>query len=81
MTLLPTTYRSPWPVLLLALIIGLIGSILFFGGAYLIYVGGSPYYALAGLGLLATAGLLWRGSVLALWVYVVVYATTLLWAI
>lgn len=81
MTFLPTTYRSPWPVLLLALIIGLIGFILFFGGAYLIYVGGSPYYALAGLGLLATAGLLWRGSVLALWVYVVVYAATLLWAI
>ncbi|MCM5555929.1 membrane-bound PQQ-dependent dehydrogenase, glucose/quinate/shikimate family [Pleomorphomonas sp. NRK KF1] len=81
MTLLPTTRRSPWPVLLLALIIGLIGLILFFGGAYLIYVGGSPYYALAGLGLLATAGLLWRGSVLALWVYVIVYAATLIWAV
>jgi hypothetical protein len=39
------------------------------GGLYLIHVGGSPYYALAGLGLILTAWLLWRGSALALWLY------------
>ncbi|MCM5557091.1 membrane-bound PQQ-dependent dehydrogenase, glucose/quinate/shikimate family [Pleomorphomonas sp. JP5] len=81
MSIMPAKYRSPWPVLLLALVIGLIGLVLLFGGGYLIYVGGSPYYALAGLGLLATASLLWRGSIIALWVYAVVYAATLVWAL
>jgi len=81
MAILYTTRRPPWLVLLLALVIGLIGLILLLGGAYLVYVGGSPYYALAGLGLLATAGLLWRGSALALWLYVLVYAATLVWAV
>ncbi|SCM71945.1 Glycerol dehydrogenase large subunit [uncultured Pleomorphomonas sp.] len=81
MAILYTTRRPPWLVRLLALVIGLIGLILLLGGAYLVYVGGSPYYALAGLGLLATAWLLGRGSALALWLYVLVYAATLVWAI
>lgn len=81
MAILYPTRRPPWAVLLLALIIGIIGLILFLGGAYLVYVGGSPYYALAGLGLLATAWLLWRGSGMALWFYILVYAATLIWAV
>lgn len=81
MTILYTTRRPPWPVLFLALVIALIGLVLLLGGAYLLYVGGSPYYALAGLGLLATAWLLWRGSGMALWFYVIVYAATLVWAV
>lgn len=81
MAVLYPTRRPPWAVLLLALIIGIIGLILFLGGAYLVYVGGSPYYALAGLGLLATAWLLWRGSGMALWFYILVYAATLIWAV
>ncbi|PIO96149.1 membrane-bound PQQ-dependent dehydrogenase, glucose/quinate/shikimate family [Pleomorphomonas carboxyditropha] len=81
MAILYTTRRPHWLVRLLALVIGLIGLILLLGGAYLVYVGGSPYYALAGLGLLATAWLLGRGSALALWLYVLVYAATLVWAI
>lgn len=81
MAILYSTRRPSWLVLLLALIIGLIGLVLFFGGAYLVYLGGSPYYALAGLGLLATAWLLWRGSGMALWFYALVYAATLVWAV
>jgi len=78
----PGTFRRPhWLVLLLAVVIALIGLTLIVGGLYLIYVGGSPYYALAGLGLLLTAGLLWRGSALALWVYGLVYVATLVWAV
>ncbi|WP_370677982.1 membrane-bound PQQ-dependent dehydrogenase, glucose/quinate/shikimate family [Pleomorphomonas sp. PLEO] len=81
MPILYTTHRPPWLVLLLALVIGLIGLVLLIGGAYLAYVGGSPYYALAGLGLLATSWLLWRGNALALWFYILVYAATLVWAV
>ncbi|WP_053239880.1 membrane-bound PQQ-dependent dehydrogenase, glucose/quinate/shikimate family [Pleomorphomonas koreensis] len=78
----PGTFRRPhWLVLLLALAIALIGLTLIVGGLYLIYVGGSPYYALAGLGLLLTAWLLWRGSALALWLYGLVYVATLVWAV
>lgn len=81
MAILYATRRPSWAVLLLALIIGLIGVVLFVGGAYLFYLGGSPYYVLAGLGLLATAWLLWRGSAMALWFYVLVYGATLVWAV
>ena len=78
----PGTFRRPhWLVLLLAVVIALIGLTLIVGGLYLIHVGGSPYYALAGLGLTLTAGLLWRGSALALWLYGLVYVATLVWAV
>jgi quinoprotein glucose dehydrogenase len=78
----PGTFRRPhWLVLLLAVVIALIGLTLIVGGLYLIYVGGSPYYALAGLGLILTAWLLWRGSALALWLYGLVYMATLVWAV
>lgn len=51
------------------------------GGVWLIILGGSWYYALAGAAFLLTALLLWRRSSLALWVYLVLLAGTLLWAL
>ena len=67
--------------LVMAIIVGLIGLWLTGLGAYLAALGGSLYYVLAGIGLLATAVLLYRRNAIALAVYAVVLAATLIWAL
>ncbi len=67
--------------LVMAIIVGLIGLWLTGFGAYLASLGGSLYYVLAGIGLLAAAVLLYRRNAAALVVYAVVLAGTLIWAI
>ena len=67
--------------LVMAIIVGLIGLWLTGLGAYLAALGGSLYYVLAGIGLLATAVLLYRRNAIALAVYAVVLAGTLIWAL
>jgi glucose dehydrogenase len=47
----------------------LIGLGLAGAGGYLITLGGSPYYALAGLVLLASGVLIWRGDARGAWLY------------
>jgi quinoprotein glucose dehydrogenase len=59
----------------------LIGAGLVGAGAWLIRLGGSAYYAVAGVGLLITGGLLLGGSALALWAYAAVLTGTLVWAV
>jgi quinoprotein glucose dehydrogenase len=70
-----------WLIMLLAAIIALVALPLIAGGIYLIALDGSWYYAPAGLALLATAWLLFRRSRLAVWLYLVIFAVTLAWAI
>jgi len=69
------------PADILAAIIGLMGLWLLVFGGELLTLGGSPYYVVAGVALLATALLLVRRSALALWVYAAVVAGTLIWAL
>ncbi len=69
-----------WGVKLLGWICVLLGLTLFAGGAWLILLGGSWYYGLAGLGLLLSGILLNRGSMNALWTYLLVWAGTMAWA-
>ncbi|WP_319003728.1 glucose dehydrogenase [Alloyangia pacifica] len=58
----------------------ILGLTLFGGGAWLISLGGSWYYALAGVGLVLTGVLLNHGSMKAFWLYLLVWAGTLAWA-
>lgn len=58
----------------------LLGAILFAGGIWLILLGGSWYYALAGAGLIASGLLLNRGRISAIWLYLLVWAGTMGWA-
>ncbi|MFO3798096.1 MAG: membrane-bound PQQ-dependent dehydrogenase, glucose/quinate/shikimate family, partial [Anaerolineales bacterium] len=51
------------------------------GGVWLAYLGGSWYYMLAGLGLLITSLLLFRRSIFAVWVYLLTFAGTVVWAL
>jgi quinoprotein glucose dehydrogenase len=59
----------------------LIGLVLIGGGGWLIFLKGSPYYLLAGLGLAVSGLLLFRRSLMGLWIYLAVYVLTLLWAV
>lgn len=78
--------RRPHPllrayVLIVAFLAGLAGLVLTAGGAWLMTLGGSWYYLVAGLGLVVSAIFLWRGRMLGFWLYLVVFALTVVWAL
>jgi quinoprotein glucose dehydrogenase len=77
-----TQYDRPvgWPIKLLGWVCILFGLVLLVGGVWLIALGGSWYYAPAGLGLVATGTLLNRGALAAFWLYLVIWLATLGWA-
>ena len=70
-----------WAVVALGVILGLIGLTLTIGGAWLVVLKGSPYYVLAGLGLLASGVMLVRLRALGAWIYIGVFVVTVLWAL
>ncbi len=70
-----------WAVVALGILIALIGIILALGGVRLIAAGGSWYYALAGLGLIASGGLLTVRHIWGAWIYGIVFGLTVLWAL
>ncbi|MFC3079681.1 membrane-bound PQQ-dependent dehydrogenase, glucose/quinate/shikimate family [Phenylobacterium terrae] len=66
---------------ILGVLLALIGLVLTIGGAWLAFIGGSPYYLLAGLGLCAAGWFLFRGRLLGALIYTLVFVATLLWAL
>jgi quinoprotein glucose dehydrogenase len=70
-----------WPARVVALLLGLCGAVLAFGGAWLAVRGGSAYYLLAGAAWLGCGWLMWRGRVAGLWVFAIAFAATLAWAL
>ena len=69
-----------WLTMLLAVVLLAFGAAIFGGGLWLIALGGSPYYAAAGVGLLLTAFFLFRTSMAAVPVYLLTWLGTLVWA-
>ena len=65
---------------LLAGLIGLVGAILLIGGVWLAVLAGSPYYVLAGAGLLASGFFLFKGRSIGAWIYVGIFVLTVPWA-
>jgi quinoprotein glucose dehydrogenase len=59
----------------------LLGLALLGGGAYLVSLGGSLYYVLAGLGLAATGVLVFKGRRAALWLLAALLLATLVWSL
>ncbi|MGK6354328.1 membrane-bound PQQ-dependent dehydrogenase, glucose/quinate/shikimate family [Sphingomonas sp. DT-207] len=77
-----TRARSASIVLMvLGATLGLIGLVLAIGGAWLSLLGGSVYYFLAGLGLIASGLLIFRGRPLGAGIYALVWLLTLVWAL
>ncbi|MDE1174629.1 MAG: membrane-bound PQQ-dependent dehydrogenase, glucose/quinate/shikimate family [Parvibaculaceae bacterium] len=69
-----------WPPFLLGLLLLLIGLTLTIGGGWLATLGGSPYYILAGIGLLLAGYFLARAHSAGAWIYGIVFLGTLVWA-
>lgn len=61
-------------------VIALIGIVLTIGGGWLVAVGGSPYYLVTGVAMLASGWLLIRQRLLGVWLYVAIVALTIAWA-
>lgn len=64
-----------------SIVLGLTGLVLLGGGVYLITLGGSWYYALAGAGLALSAILTWRGRLAGVSLYMLVFLATILWSV
>lgn len=64
-----------------AIVIALIGLAVGAAGAWLLGLGGSPYYLLVGVAMLATAIFLVRRPSTAFWIYAVIIVATIVWAI
>jgi hypothetical protein len=62
-------------------VLALIGLVLLIGGVWLVAAGGSPYYLIAGLGLLVSGGLLLLLRPGGIWIYAAVWIATIVWAI
>lgn len=73
--------KTPLLVLLTGAIIVLVGVTLAVLGTWLVVLGGSPYYLLAGLGLLLCGVLLSMRRYAGAWIYTAVLIATLVWAV
>jgi quinoprotein glucose dehydrogenase len=73
--------RAGWYAFILGIVFALIGVVLTIGGVWLIAVGGNWYYALAGIGLIASGVLMCDGRALGVWVYLGVFIATVIWAL
>lgn len=68
-----------WYTVSVGILMTLLGIVLGAGGLWLIALGGSWYYLMAGVGLLVSGVLLARTSSAGVWVYLLTYLFTLLW--
>lgn len=67
--------------IVVSIVLALFGLFLFAGGIWLIALGGSWYYALAGAGCLVTAFLLFRQRRTALHLFAFIWLCTVIWAL
>jgi len=69
---------APW---IFAILLFLCGVVLAAAGLELVLLGGSGYYVVAGILLLADGALFWRGRRVGLWVYLALLAYTIVWSL
>jgi quinoprotein glucose dehydrogenase len=69
---------APWGF---AALLALLGVPLAAGGLELALLGGSYYYLVSGIALVATAFLLWRGRRAGLWLYLALLGYTVVWSL
>ena len=76
-----TTMQRSRAVFITGIIYALIGLVLAGGGIWLAALGGSIFYIILGVGILATAALLLAQRRSALWLFAIVLIVTLAWAV
>jgi quinoprotein glucose dehydrogenase len=59
----------------------LVGIVVGALGAWLVSLGGSPYYVSAGIAMIVAGALLARGSIAGIWIYTALFLATLAWAL
>ncbi|MFB9866945.1 glucose/quinate/shikimate family membrane-bound PQQ-dependent dehydrogenase [Vreelandella sulfidaeris] len=76
-----TRDHSKWPAITVGLLLLIVGLVLAIGGSKLVNLGGSAYYLIAGVSIIACGVLfaLRRGA--ALWLYALILFATLAWAL
>jgi len=72
--------RPNWGVKVIGIICLLLGLVLLAGGVWLIVLGGTWYYALAGLGLAISGAMLIANNIMGVWVYALTWLGTMIWA-
>ncbi len=77
----PAERAAPLYAVVLAVVMLALGAVFAAGGAWLAVLGGSWYYVFAGIGLILSAVFLIRGDAAGVWLYVMVFAFTLVWAL
>src|SRR5690242_7097129 len=71
--------RAGWAAVILAIVMAIIGIVLTIGGVWLAVLGGSIYYLIAGIAMLASGWFLFRGRMLGAWIYVGLFILTAIW--
>src|SRR5690348_16264054 len=71
--------RGGWAATILALVMALIGIILTVVGIWLLALGGSPYYVIAGILMQVSAWILFRGRLLGGWIYIGLFLLSAIW--
>jgi quinoprotein glucose dehydrogenase len=71
--------RAGAAAIILAIIMAIIGIILTIGGIWLAVLGGSIYYLIAGVALLASAWFLFRRRMIGGWVYIALFILSAIW--
>jgi len=69
------------PASIVAAIMFVIALVLTVGGGWLVALGGSPYYLIAGLTMLASAVLMFRGNMAGPWLYGALFVVTAIWGL
>lgn len=70
-----------WACCIFGVFVAIVGLLMVAGGVWLILLGGSWYYAVAGLGLLIAGVLMARMQINGVWLYWLVFVGTISWAL
>ena len=70
-----------WLVFAFSVLLLVLGVFIFAGGAWLMALGGSWYYLLAGIGLLLSGIFMLTGSPIGAWLYLLTWVLTCVWAV
>ena len=77
----PSAAVSRWPIWVAALGVLVFGLLYVAGGGYLATLGGSLYFLLAGLGMVASSILLFKKRLAGAWLFAAVMVASVIWAV